>query len=146
IAGPHPPERLNDSPRHRAHISSSMPAQLGLVVQTAETDALKPSPECAGNRLPERRLADSGGTFKAQDRRSGFRIEMEHREVLENSFFDVLEAVMIAIEDFASLREIDRARARLAPRKIDETLTICAHHRVLRRRRAHPFEPGELLL
>ena len=61
-------QRADDRPRHRADVGAAVAADLGLVADAADRDALELAPEGAGDRLAEARLADPGRADEAEDR------------------------------------------------------------------------------
>src|SRR5207302_2990221 len=98
---------LNDIARQRTDISAPMTADLGLVVHAAQAHAHELAPGRPGDALAERGLANAGRTDEAKDRALARRIELAHREVLEDAPLDLVEPVMVVIEDAACLRNVD---------------------------------------
>ena len=123
-----------------------MAADLGFVVHAAQARAHELEPHGSRDALAERRLADAGRADEAEDRAAARRIELAHREVLEDAPLDLLEAVVVRVEDLARLRDVDGFRVALRPRQRDEPIEVRAHHRMLRRRVRHAFEAPQLLL
>ena len=58
----------DDRPRHRADVGAPVAADLGLVADAADRDALELAAERAGDRAPEAGLADPGRADEAEDR------------------------------------------------------------------------------
>ena len=123
-----------------------MAADLGFVVHAAQARAHELEAQRARDALAERRLADAGRADEAQDRAAARRVELAHREVLENAALDLREPVVVLVEDLARLRDVDGFRVALRPRQRDEPIEVRAHHRVLRRRVRHALEAPQLLL
>ena len=122
-----------------------MAADLGLVVHAAEADARERPAGRLGDALAERGLADAGRADEAQDRAAPARVELVHREVLEDAALDLLEAEVILVEDPARLGDVDRRLRLRAPRQLDQPVEVGAHHRVLAGRLGHALEALELL-
>jgi hypothetical protein len=59
----------------------------------------------AGDRLAERSLADARRADEAQDRRLDLVDALLHREVLEDAFLDLLEAVVILVEHLLGIAD-----------------------------------------
>jgi hypothetical protein len=68
-------------------------ADLGLVAYAARRDALEAPPHRAGDRAPQRGLADARRPDEAQDRgAAAVRLELAHGQELEDAVLDVLAA------------------------------------------------------
>src|SRR5215211_2677498 len=63
-------QRADHHPGHRADVGPPVAADLRLVADAAGADALEPAAHRAGDRAPERGLADAGRADEAQDRRA----------------------------------------------------------------------------
>src|SRR5439155_13715477 len=61
------PQRAGDGPRHGPDVRPPVAADLGLVTDTADRDALELSPERAGDRLAQRGLAHARRPDEAED-------------------------------------------------------------------------------
>ena len=59
VVGRRVAQRADDRAGHRAHVGAPVAADLGLVAHAADGDALEAAPERAGDRPPQRRLADA---------------------------------------------------------------------------------------
>ena len=117
IARPGLAHGLDDVARHRADIRAAMPADLGFVMHAARSSARY---ELAA-RAPARCSGRATSCRRREGRRStgsgcGRRIELAHREVLEDAPLDLLEAVVVRVEDLARLR-----RWRWLPRRASTT-------------------------
>src|SRR5262249_60678976 len=85
------PKRLNYPARHRADVSSPMPTKLGFIANNAQRHPLKLSGHRSRHRLYQACLANTRRSDEAQDRGLGLRIQLDHRQMLEYPFLDVLE-------------------------------------------------------
>ena len=68
VVGARVAQRANDRARQGADVGAAVPADLGLVTDAADGDALELAAERAGDRTAQRRLAHAGRTGEAQDR------------------------------------------------------------------------------
>ena len=136
--------RPDDRPRHRADVGAPVAADLGLVAHAADAEALELAPQRPGDRAAKRGLADAGRTDEAQDRAAGVRLELSHREELEDPVLDLLDVVVILVEHLARVLEVEVVLGRLVPRQRGDPLEIAAHHPVLRHRGLQALESREL--
>jgi hypothetical protein len=132
-------------PGIRADVRAPVPADLRFVVRAAEAQALELAAERARDALAERRLADAGRTDEAQDRRAAFRIELAHREVLEDAPLHLGEAVVVVVEDAPRLVDGDRLFLGQCPWELDQPVEIRAQHRRLGRLLGHLRQARQLL-
>jgi hypothetical protein len=88
-------------------------------------------PERAGDRLPERGLADAGRADEEQDRAARVGLQAADREELEDAVLDALEAVVVVVEHLARVGEVEVVLGRLAPRQRDDPLQPAADDAVL---------------
>ena len=118
-----------------------MAADLGLVADAADRDALELAAERLGDRLAEARLADAGRADEAEDRARRVGLELSHREVLEDAVLDLLEVVVVLVEDLARVVDVEVVLGLGAPRQLDEPLEVGADDAVLGRRGRQLLEP-----
>ena len=83
-----------------------MAADLGLVADAAEREADEIAARGLGERLAERGLADAGRPDEAEDRALHLVDALLHREVLEDPFLDLLQAVVVVVEDLLGLLDV----------------------------------------
>ena len=103
-------QRLHDAAGHRADVGAAMAADLRLVAHAAERDAHELAVHRARDRLAERRLADAGRADEAEDRplhrerAALLRLQLPHRQVLDDAFLDLVEIVVILVEHLRAPR------------------------------------------
>src|SRR5207253_10222788 len=124
-------DRLDDAARQRANVGAAVAADLRLVVHTTERDALELAPGGARDRLAERGLAHPRRPDEAQDRALAVRVELLHREVLEDAALELLEVVVVLVERLARFPDTDGLELRVAPRQLREPFQVGAQHRGL---------------
>ena len=107
-------QALDDVARQRADVGAPVAADLRLVVHAAQAHAHELAPGRLGDALAERGLAHAGRADEAQDRALARRIQLAHREVLEDALLDLLEAVVVLVEDAPRLGDVDRAASGVA--------------------------------
>ena len=138
-------DRLDDVARQRADIGAPVAADLRLVVHAAEAHAHEFPVHGAGDRLAERRLADAGRPDEAEDRRLALRRELAHGQIFEDAPLDLLQPVVILVEDFPRLADVDRRFLGQPPGQLDQPVEIGADHAVLAGGLGHALEPAQLL-
>ena len=120
--GPHQAARLS------THVGATVATDLGLVAHAAECDPNELATEGAGDRLTERRLADTGRADKGQDGAGTPALDrgelslgpqLAHGEVLEDAFLDVLQPVVIGVEDASRFGDVEPVFGGLPPRKFE---------------------------
>ena len=121
-----------------------MPADLRLVAHAAERDADELAVERARDRLRERGLADPRGTDEAEDGPLHGRVELAHREVLENAVLGLVEPAVVVVEHLPGAREVDDLVGPGVPGEDDEPVEVGPRHGVLGRRHRHARQPVEL--
>ena len=137
---------LDDPAGHGGHVGAAMAADLGLVVHAAQADPDELSPQRPGDALAQRRLARSRRAGEAEDRSLHVLLELAHGQVLEDSFLDLLEVVVVVVEDLPRPAQVEPVAARLAPGKDRQPVEIGADDRVLGRAGVHAGQPLELAL
>ncbi|MNM92285.1 hypothetical protein D3C81_1046120 [compost metagenome] len=133
-------QALQDLARHRTDVGTAVPADLGLVTHATQCHAHELAVRGARHRLAERGLAHTGGANQAQDRRLHLVHALLHREVLENPFLDLLEAIVVFVEHALGVRQVVIDLALLAPRQVDQRVDVVAHDGGFGRHRRHQLE------
>ena len=146
IAGAGLLDTLDDVAGEGADVGAAMAADFGLVVHAAEADAYERLAHRAGDRLPQRSLADAGRTREAEDGRFALGRELAHGQIFDDARLDLLESEMILVEDPACFGDVDGLLRRNGPRELDEPVQIRPDHSGLARGLGHPFVSAELLL
>src|SRR5882724_11802473 len=144
ILRPGAPESLDDLARQGADIRPAMAADLGFVPHAAERDAVELPAERAGDRPPERGLADAGRAHEAENRVLPGGADLLHRQVLQDPLLDLLESFVILVEDRARRADVDVVGRLLLPRHRHQPVDVGPRHGVLRRSWRHLLQPVEL--
>src|SRR5438105_5966475 len=132
-----------------------MTADLRLVVDTAQRDACETPPEGAGNRFPQRGLADAWWANQGDDcarAAASHRLQVTaltpllYRQELDDPLFDVVQSGMVRIEDAACLGHIEAVFGFLAPRQLEHPIQVIADPALLRVLFAGTLEAVQLSL
>ncbi len=97
-------------PGKSADIGAAVAADFGFVVHAAERNAHELASQRAGNRLAERGFAHAWRPEEAQDRTFHPRLQLLHRQVIEDALLDLFEIVVILVENLLALDDIDFRR------------------------------------
>src|SRR5690349_2671346 len=123
-----------------------MTSNFGFDMHATQAHPLELNSERTRDALTERGLADARGPDETQDRTAAFRIELAHREVLENAPLDLIQPVVILIEHASRTLDVDRLVVELRPGHGSHPVDPRAEHGILAARIGHAFESLELLL
>ena len=85
--------------------------------------------------LTQRRLANPGRSYQAKYGYLHFFYSLLHSEVLDNTFFNLFQAVMIFIKDGFGFAEIASGFGTLFPRDTNYPVDIITYYRRLSRHR-----------
>ncbi len=108
-----------------------MAADLGLVPHTAQRCAHELAPQGAGDAAAGGGLTHAGRANEAEDRPLLVGLEPPHGQVLQDAFFDLLQAVVVLVEDRPRPGQVEVVLGGLVPGQIDEPLQVGPGHRVL---------------
>ena len=137
----------DDRPRHRADIGAPVAADLRLVADPADRDALELAPERLRDRPAEAGLPHPRAARRS--RGSGpceLRVQLAHRQVLEDAVLDLLQVVVIGVEDLARVGDVKVVLGGAAPRQLDQPLEIGADDAVLGGRRRQALQAPQLAI
>ncbi len=132
-----------------------MAADLGLVVDAAETDADELAPQRPRDRLADRGLAGAGRPDQGEDRAVGAGVvlvlaallaQLADRDELGDPALDVVEAGVVGVEHLAGVGGVEPLLGALRPRHRDQPVEVVADHRGLGRLLALALEPAQLFL
>ena len=111
--------RLNntgdDAPRHGADVGAPVAANLRLVVYAAERDADKLSVDRPCNALRDAGLAGARRAYKAQKSAFYLAAYLLYGEIFKDALFDLFKPIMLVVEDFPRLCDIDGLLSIFAP-------------------------------
>ena len=138
-------QRLQNLARHRADVGAAMAADFRFVAYAAQGHAHELAVRRAGDGLAQRGLADARRTDKAQDRRFELVDALLHREVFQDAFLDLVEAVVVAFEHFFRIRQVVIDLGFLFPWQVDQGVDVVAHDGGFGRHRRHQLEFFQLV-
>ena len=126
IFGPGIADRADDRARHRADVRTAMAANFGLVAYAADREAHEFASHRPRDRLAERGLAHARRSDEAQNRSGQLLFQFADRQILDDAVFDLLEIVVILIENFARLADVDVIRRFRTPRQLHQPIEVGA--------------------
>ena len=139
-------QRADDRAGHRADVGAPVAADLGLVAHAADGDAHELAPQCARDRMAERRLAHPGRADEAEDRARDVVLELRDGEVLDDPLLHLLEVVVVLVEDPLRPAQVEVVRRLLRPGQREDPLEVGADDAVLGGGGRQLLEPAELAL
>ena len=139
-------EALHQLTGHGAHVRAPVPFDLRDVAQTSDGEAEEFSIQRARDALPDGGLTDARGSHHGDDLALRRSAQLAHRDKLQDSLLDILQAVVVGIEDIRRLRDIQPFLGRVAPRDGREPLEVVPGDVKLRRRRLQSGEFVQLLV
>src|SRR5579862_6351195 len=145
IVGFSPTNALHDLARQSADVGTAMSANFSFIVNATQRQAHELASQGARNRFTQRGLADTRRAHEAQDRAFHVRLEPAHGKVIENAILHFLEIVVIGVENFLRLRDVDFDAGRLLPRQHGKPLDVVAGKAVVGGHRRHASQPAQLL-
>src|SRR5262249_29526937 len=110
------PQPLDDLTRQSADVGPPMAADLRLVSHASERGSMELASKRPRDGSSERGLAHAGRADEAEDRVLALRAHALHREILEDTVLDLLEAPVILVEHAARLGQVEDVLGLLAPR------------------------------
>ena len=134
-------EGADDRPGQGADVGAAVAADLGLVADAADGDALELAAERPGDRAAEAGLADAGRADEAEDRPWRLRVELADGQVLEDPVLDLLEVVVVLVEDLPGVGDVEVVLGLLRPGEVDEPLEVGADDAVLGGDRRQLLQP-----
>ena len=133
-------QRLDDLARHGPDIGPAVAADFGFVTHPAQRNADEFAPRGLGDRAAQRSLAHARRSDEAQDRPLQLLAAGLHRQVFDDPFLDLFQAIVIGIQDLFGRDQI-LAGARLdAPGQRQKPVEVVARHRRLGRHRRHRLQ------
>ena len=115
---------LDEPAGHRSDVGAAMPANLRFVAHAAEAHARELAAKRVGDGLAEAGLADAGRSEKAEDRTAALGIQFAHREIFDETAFNLLEIEVIAVEDSLGAVEVEVVLAQFVPRQLGNGLDV----------------------
>jgi hypothetical protein len=102
-------------------------------------------PRARAIERPSEVLPTPGRSDEAEDRPLHVRLELEHAQVVEDAILHLLQAVVVVVEDFLRLVQIDLGARTARPGQRSQPLDVVAHQRGIGGHGRHAREPVQLL-
>src|SRR5262245_52580901 len=104
-----------------------MAADFSFVVNSAKAKSDEFSFQGSGNRFTQGGLADTGWTYKTENRPLGITLYFAHCQILQNPFLDLVQPGMVFIECCFGSTQVQIILRRNAPWKGDHPIQIVAN-------------------
>ena len=125
-------ERGHDAAGHRADVSLAVAADVRLVAHAAQAHAHIFAAHRLGDGARNRSLADAGRAHQTDDLALDVRLQLAHRQNLQDALLDLLQAVVVGVELLLRRLDIQLILGELVPRQREDGVQIvAADHRLL---------------
>ena len=124
-------ETIGDSAGHRTDIGSSMTSDLSFISHTTKTDPYIFLIQCICYGFRYGSLTGSGRSHQTKNRCFSFTGQRSHCQIFQDSFFHLLQSIMIAVENFLCLIHINGILRYLIPWQFEQSLDIATLHSAL---------------
>ena len=131
---------LDDLAGHRTDVGSPVPADFRLVTHAAKADANELAAGCLRHRLSERGLSDARWSDETEDRPLQLLGPLLDGEVFDDSFLDLFQSVVIAVENLLRSAQILFDPGLHAPRNRKHPVQVVAYHSRFGAHRRHGLE------
>ena len=98
---------LNDLARQRADVRPAVAADFRFIVHAAQSDAHELAAHRARDGFAERSFAHARRPDEAQDRSLHPRLQLLHRQVIQDAFLDLFQVVVILVQNVLRLLDVD---------------------------------------
>ena len=156
-------EGLHNAARHCADVGAAVAANLGLVPHPAQAHPRELAVQRPRNRLPQRGLAHTGRSHQRQNRAGAFNFaslqiglvhliqtallaQLAHRQEFQDALFDVFEVVVILIQHFAGVADVEIVLGQRLPRHRRQPIQVRFDDPVLGGLRRHLLQTRQLAL
>ena len=146
IVRPGAADALDDAAGHGPDVGPPVAADFGLVAHAAQGDADEVPAQGPGDGFAERGLAHAGRPDEAEDGPLDLLGELAHAQVLQDPLLDLFEPVMVLVQDFLGLAQVQVVHGVLVPGQGEHPVQIIADDGRLRRFGMHLGQAGDLLL
>ena len=120
-----------------------MSADFCLVPHASERNANEIAPHRISDRSPKRGLSHARRPDEAEDGRFTLGPQFKNSQVFEDAFFDFIEVIVIAVENFSRFDDIDLFCCENIPGQCYKPVQIRSRYRVLRGRGRHSAQPPQ---
>ena len=126
-------DTVHDPPRHCADIGSAVAANIRFIPDTPKADPHILPLQRMGNAAADACFPGTGRTDKQENGTGLFAFQIHHGNLLYDAALDLLQTVMVGLQDFTRLFQIDHFGFRLFPVQGSHEVQIVVQHTVLRR-------------
>ena len=131
VASPRPLDALEDAAGQRPDIGAAVAADLSFVPHPTQGRAHEVAPQGPGHAPAGGGLAHAGRAHQTEDGALLVRLELAHRQVLDDALFDLLQPVVVLVQDPTGAIQVQVVLGGLVPGELHQPLQIGARHRIL---------------
>ncbi len=140
VVGPGPADGLDDAAGHGPDVGAAVTPDLGFVPHPAQGEAHELAPQGPGDGAAQGGLAGARRPHEAQDRPLHVGLQFAHRQIFQDAFLHLFQVVVVLVQNFPGLVQIQVVVGGFAPGQIDEPFEEIADDLVIRRVRRGPLE------
>ena len=117
-------QALDDTAAHRTDVGTAVTADLSLIMHPTEGDTHVLTAEALCDATPEGGLTYPWRAIEAEDGRLHIALELQYRQVLEDTLLDAVEAIVLAVKDLLRPLEVEVILTEDTPRQLEDGAQI----------------------
>ena len=121
-------QRIDNAAGHCPNIGLAVSADIRFVPHAAQAHACISTPHRLGDRFCNRCLAHARRPHQAQNLSLKTGSKRFYSQELHNTFLDLFQAVVVAVENGLCFRQVKPLLAFFVPRQFEHCIQISAHH------------------
>ena len=136
---------IDDTPRHAAHVGLAVPADLGLILDSAQRNTGIAAAHRLRNAANDGGFPDTGRPHKAKDLSVDIGGKRPDGQCLQHTLLYLFQAVVLLIQQLGGFFQVDDILGIATPRQLQAGLQIPPDHRSLLRIGGHLFHVADFL-
>ncbi|OPZ86875.1 MAG: hypothetical protein BWY76_00743 [bacterium ADurb.Bin429] len=144
IIRPRATDALDDTAGQRPDVGAPMAADFRLVAHRPQRDADELPLHSAGDGLSQRGFSHARRADETEDGPLHVRLQLAHRQVIENAVLHPLQVVVILIENRLRFQDVEAVLRTLFPGQLEDPFHVGAGDRIFRRRGIDGIQPIHL--
>ena len=117
-------QALDDTAAHRTDIGTAVTADLSLIMHPTEGDTHVLTAEALCDATPEGGLTHPWRAIEAEDGRLHVALELQHRQMLEDTLLDAVESIVLTVKDLLRALEVEVILTEDTPRQLKDRAQI----------------------
>ena len=117
-------QALDDTAAHRTYIGTAVTTDLSLIMHPTEGDTHVLTAEALCDATPKGGLTYPWRAIEAEDGGLHIALELQYRQVLEDTLLDAVEAIVLAVKDLLRPLEVEVILTEDTPRQLEDRAQI----------------------